>query len=376
MRILVLNYEYPPLGGGAAPVCKHLSRHFAQAGHQVDVVTMAYRGLPSEEVQDGVRITRVPALRKRVETCETPEMLSYVVSAFPRVTARLMQRHYDVIHCHFIIPTGLLAWSATRLSRTPYVITAHGSDVPGFNPERFTKEHHITGPLLRTIARGAAKVVAPSNYLRQLIHASIATADLETIPNGIEVESLGSGPKKKRLLMTGRLLGRKGFQHVLQALEGVETDFEIHIAGDGPLRAELEAMAAKIPAKVVFHGWLENGSPEIRALYESAAIFCLPSQRENASIALLEGMLSGAAVITSNDTGCAETIGDAGLTVAHGDVPALRQALVSLMDSESLCAENGAKARQRVLDCFSWDRISARYLALLEEASRRATDGR
>ncbi|MCC6697994.1 MAG: glycosyltransferase family 4 protein [Candidatus Hydrogenedentes bacterium] len=369
MRILVLNYEYPPLGGGAAPVCKHLSRHFARAGHQVDVVTMAYRDLPSEEVQDGVRIMRVPALRKRMETCETPEMLSYVMSAFPRVTARLMRGQYDVIHCHFIIPTGLLAWSATRLGRTPYVITAHGSDVPGFNPERFTKEHHITGPLLRTIARGAASVVAPSEFLRGLIRESIGAGDVELVPNGIDVDSLGFGSKKRHLLMTGRLLKRKGFQHVLEALEGVDTDFEIHIAGDGPLRAELEAMAAKIPAKVVFHGWLENGSREIGELYESAAIFCLPSQRENASIALLEGMLSGAAVITSNDTGCAETIGDAGLTVVHGDVPALRQALLPLMRSEALCAEYGAKARQRVLDCYSWDRISARYLELLERAA-------
>ncbi len=369
MNFLVLNYEYPPLGGGAGPVCQQLSEEYARRGHSVEVVTMAFGDLPRRETQNGVTITRVPALRKRMETCETPEMLSYVLSAFPRTVSRLRNRGIDAIHCHFIIPTGLLAWAATRVARIPYVITAHGSDVPGFNPDRFTSEHRVTGPLLRAIARNAHAVVTPSRYLQDLAEHAIGPGSYRHIPNGIGEAHLVAGPKRRRLLMAGRLLPRKGFQHVLRALEGVHSDVEVHIAGDGPLRGELETLAARLEMNVVFHGWVDHSSRELRELYESAAIFCLPSERENASVALLEAMLAGAAVVTSNDTGCAETIGDAGFTVTPGDVAGLREVLGPLLESDAQCSEWGARARQRVLDRYTWDTIATQYLDLLQEAA-------
>jgi glycosyltransferase involved in cell wall biosynthesis len=98
----------------------------------------------------------------------------------------------------------------------------------------------------------------------------------------------------------------------------------------------------------------------------------LPSERENASVALLEAMLAGAATVTSNDTGCAETVGDAGFTVAPGDVDGLRSVLLPLLDSETYCLEWGHRARQRVLDRFTWDAITSSYLELLQEAASAA----
>jgi len=368
--MLVLNYEYPPLGGGAAPVCKQLAALFARGGHDLDVVTMSFRGLPRYEEHDGVRVTRVPALRRRQATCETHEMLSYVLSALPRVTARLHQRCYDIIHAHFLIPTGLLAYLATQFAHTPYAVTAHGSDVPGFNPDRFTREHRITKPVLRRIAGRAAWVSTPSAYLRDLIHTQLGPIPVDVIPNGIDVSHLTPRPKRRRILMTGRLLPRKGFQHVLDALRDVDTDVEVHIAGDGPMRADLEASAQSLPHPVVFHGWLKQDSPELKELYETSAVFCLPSKGENASVALLEAMLAGMALITSDATGCPETVGDAALLVPPGDVPALRRALRRLLDSEDERARLGEAARRRVLEHFDWKRIGARYLERLEAAAR------
>lgn len=366
MRILVLNYEYPPLGGGAAPVCQQLCRHFARRGHEVDVVTMAFKNLPRREHDAGVEIARVPALRRKQATCETHEMLSYVLSAWPRVSWRLSRRPYDIIHCHFLIPTGLLAYLATFGRRIPYVLTAHGSDVPGHNPDRFKKEHRITTPLIRGIMRRAAVTTSPSLYLRDRILEVCGPFNVEHIPNGIDVTRLTPKPKLRRVLMTGRLLPLKGFQHVLEAAKDLETDFEFHIAGDGPYRSGLEALAKSVRPKVVFHGWLNNDSPLLRDLYETSSIFCLPSECENASIALLEAMLAGMAVITSNSAGCPESIGDAGIVLSPKDPAAVRTALQNLIANPALCADLGAKARQRVLDTFDWNQIGDRYLDLFE----------
>ena len=60
MRILVLIYEYPPVGGGGGMVAHEISHGLARLGHQVHVITTHYKGLPLQEDQDGVQILRVP----------------------------------------------------------------------------------------------------------------------------------------------------------------------------------------------------------------------------------------------------------------------------------------------------------------------------
>lgn len=368
MKLLVLNYEYPPLGGGAAPVCQQLCELFARRGHEVEVITMGFRGLPARELLNGVHVTRVPALRAKQATCETHEMLSYVVSALPRVVWRLCTRHYDALHVHFVIPTGLLAWLATRLRRVPYVITAHGSDIPGYNPDRFGKEHGFTTPLLRRILHGASAITAPSIFLGALIRERCGDYEVAHIPNGIFTDQITPADKEDIILMTGRLLRRKGFHTVLEAMRGVESTYEVHIVGDGPERNTLESLASELSVKVVFHGWLPNGSTELQSLYARARIFCLPSSRENASISLLEGMLAGAAVITSKVSGCPETVGDAGVTVPPDDPIALREVLLPLLADPETCATLGAKARARVMAHFDWEKIADQYLDLLSQA--------
>jgi glycosyltransferase involved in cell wall biosynthesis len=246
------------------------------------------------------------------------------------------------------------------------VVTAHGSDIPGYNPDRFKTEHRVTTPLLRLIMRQAAGLTAPSAYLKDLMIEACGPFEIAHIPNGIDPSLFGIRPKQKRILMTGRLLPRKGFQWVLEALQAIQTDWEIHIAGDGPMRDELETLAGKLDTEVVFHGWIEHDDPLLRELYETSSIFCLPSERENASISLLEAMLAGMAVVTSNVSGCPETVGDAGFVVPPRDPNALRPVLQRLLDSPELCREYGAKGRARVEERFNWDAVTTRYLQMLE----------
>ncbi len=370
MKLLVLNYEFPPLGGGAAPVTQHLSKQIIKYGHQVDLVSMHYKGLAREEVVDGIHVYRIRCLRKRQATCETIEMLSFVIMAFPFLLKLTKQNKYDLIHCHFIIPTGILAYLINKFRGLPYIITSHGSDIPGFNEDRFTLEHRVTKPLLRLIIRHAKQLITPSNYLKNLILKNVGKYDIKVIPNGIDIDKFGFLKKEKKILMTGRLLPRKGFQYVLEALKGVKSDYEVHIAGDGPNADELKAIARNLKIKVVFHGWLDNNSPVLRELYETSSIYLLPSKQENASIGLLEAMLAGMAVITSNVSGCPETVGDSGLLVSPQDVEGIRTNLLKLINDDKLCRELGARARNRVLEVFDWQKISRQYIAQYEEIVR------
>lgn len=363
MRILVLNYEYPPLGGGAAPVSAELAERYAARGHEVEVVTMGFRGLPRHEVRNGVSVFRVPCLRSRKELCSPHEQATYVLSAVRFLRARLRGRTYDAVHAHFLVPTGIVAWWLNRRYGIPYLVTMHGSDVPGFNPDRFVFLHRFTRPLLCAVAGRAARIVAPSRYLRALfgerVDASLAVR-VEHIPNGIDPAKFVPLPKERIILATGRLLPRKGFQYLIRAVSDADIGYEVHIAGDGPMMAELRQLAARSATPVVFHGWMDGASDAYRDLLGRAAVYCLPSERENASIALLEAMSAGCAVVTSTAPGCAETVGDTGLTVPFGDVPALRGALMRLTDNRS-ASVLGERARRRIEELFAWDTIAERY---------------
>ena len=363
MRILVLNYEYPPLGGGAAPVSAELAERYATRGHEVDVVTMGFGDLPRQEERRGVRIFRVPCLRRRKERCSPIEQASYLASAVFFLCRRLRTYSYDVVHVHFLIPTGIVAWWLKRRFGVPYILTMHGSDVPGYNPDRFVFLHRFTRPLLRAVARHAARIVSPSRYLADLFKRRVdarRSMNVEHIPNGVDPSRFVPLPKERIILATGRLLPRKGFQHLIKAVSGTYVGYAVHIAGDGPVMTELRRLAAGSATPVVFHGWMDATSDEYRDLLGRSAVFCLPSERENASVSLLEAMSAGCAVITSTASGCAETVSDTGITVPFGDVAALRDALGRVLEGDT-ARLMGERARKRVRREFSWDTIIDRY---------------
>jgi glycosyltransferase involved in cell wall biosynthesis len=363
MRILMLSYEFPPLGGGGGRVVHGLATQLVSVGHDVDVVTMRYRDLPERENVSGVNVLRVPCLRRRTSSCSTPEMFSYDVAAL-RMLRAVPLDGYAIIHTHFVYPDGLVALLARRAGGPPYLITAHGSDVPGYNPERFRILHRVFRPLWRHIARNAERIVCPSRTLLELVRRQGSAVRTEVIPNGFTPERLRPDrPKRMRILVVSRLVARKGVQYLFEAVDG-SIDVEVHVVGDGPYLPELRRQAAAVDAPVRFWGWLDNDSPELRELYETSSIFALLSEAENFPVSLLEAMAAGQAVVTTRGTGGAEVVGDAGLLVAPRDTPAIRDTLRRLIGAPELRARLGAAARRRVEERFSWSAVAGRYVEL------------
>ncbi len=373
-RLLLLNYEFPPLGGGASPVSYELAQQLAEHHNwEIDVVTMGFAGLAAyESPQPGLHIYRVPCWRQKKETCQPHEQLSYLLPAYWQCRALMRQHRYQMCHAHFLIPTAIVALILHWQYHLPYIVTSHGSDVPGFNPDRFTFLHLFTQPLLKIIANTAAAVVAPSHYLAELILTKIdpqLSSKLQYIPNGISLSRIKALPKKAILFSSGRLLPRKGFQYLIQAVSQLKTEFELHIAGDGPYRNELETLAKESLTKVVFHGWLANTSKTYQELLGQASIYCLVSERENASVALLEAMAAKCAIITANTTGAAETVAKTGVLVAPRDVTALQTALQLLITSPARRQALATAAHERVSTVFDLKKTVTAYDKILTQHS-------
>jgi len=362
MNILMLNYEYPPLGGGASPVTKSLSEELVKLGHSVDVVTMGFKGLNQKEEINGVTIYRVPSIRKEQSVCQTHEMFSYCLSAYRFLPKLLKENEYDINHTHFIIPTGIVSYLKRRI---PYIITSHGSDVPNYNPDRFGLQHKLLKPLWNKIVKNAMCITTPTEYLKNLILEGCYYDKIKVIPNGIHSEKFIPKKKSEKILVVSRLFERKGVQYVINAMKDIK-DYELVICGDGPYKEQLEQQISKLDNNNIhLLGYVSD--ERLKYEYETSSIFVFTSSAENFPVVLLEAMASGCAIITTNTTGCPEVVGDTASFVRPKNPEDIRNALIKLINNDELRSELGAKARKRVEEEFAWEKIAKQYLSIYEE---------
>ncbi|OGU77191.1 MAG: hypothetical protein A2V93_12510 [Ignavibacteria bacterium RBG_16_34_14] len=364
----MLCYEYPPIGGGGAKVVQGLTSELVKQGHEVDLVTMGFKNLQSYKKVKSLNIYYVKCLRLKANICTPFEMITYLISALPLILKLCKKNNYDINHTHFVYPDGILAYIVNKLTHLPYILTAHGSDVPGYNPNRFVFLHRMILPLWKRIINNSLKVICPSESLQDLVLKVDKNIKTELLPNGINLTKFSSIKiKKQRILVVSRMFERKGTQYFLSALQGLKHGFEINIVGDGPYLENLKSQVIKLNLNVNFFGYIDNKSDTLKNLYESSMIFVFVSESENFPIVLLEAMAAGLAIITTDNTGCAEVVGDAALLVPSKDPSAIRNALLQLIENPVLCQELGQAARKRVEEKFSWEYAAKRHTNLYKE---------
>jgi glycosyltransferase involved in cell wall biosynthesis len=366
VRILSLTYEYPPIGGGGSVVAAAVNEELVRLGHEVTVLTSGMKGLPASETVEGVAVVRTACMRQHRHYTTAAELFTTLLPTYRRGAQLIRSLQPEVIHTHFIVPSGVLAWALSRRFDVPYVLTAHGSDVPGYNPDRFEWLHALLGPAWRGILDGAAFVTSPSRFLADLIRSHGYADPIDIVPNGHHPQPHGGGPRRKQVLVVARMFPRKGVQHFIEAITGLDDDWEFIIAGDGPHREQLEAQARSAASRVRFTGFLDRAT--LRSLYESSQILVFPSIQENFPMVLLEAMDAGCAIVTTNAEGCAEVVGDAGLVVPKGESQGIRAALERLMHDPGLVERLSARGKRRAA-ILAWPNIVARYRDLLQAAA-------
>ena len=374
MRLLLINYEYPPLGGGAGNATAHLAREFAKLGAEVWVLTSAFQELPRCEQSAGFTIQRVPVVRRYADRCTPPEMLTFMASATVASLRLARKWRPDVTIAFFGIPSGPAAYALKAVYGVPYVVSLRGGDVPGFQPYDLAVYHRLMGPVIRFLWRKAAHVVANSQGLCALAQRSAPDVAVEVIPNGVDIERFRPVESRLRndpvrLLFVGRLTYQKGADTLIRALHELDgkVPFEAELVGDGDARPQLERMAEQFDLRnrVHFFGWLSRD--EIPTRYRGADIFVLPSRDEGMPNVVLEAMASGLPVIASDIAGSEELVqhGETGLLVPPEDPEGLAGALVELVGTTGLRERMGCAGRALVEQGYAWNRVAQQYLELL-----------
>ena len=375
MKILLLNSEYPPIGGGAGNASANLARLLAK-DNEIILLTSHFDNFQRDEICDGVRIIRVPALRKKMDRSGAVEQISFIFAASFRTLSLVRQFKPDVTLAFFGLPSGAVAWMIKKIFGVPYIVSLRGGDVPGFRPYDFKVFHKLASPFLHVIWHGALSVIDNSQGLHELAAAFDSTIEIPIIPNGVDLEKF-SVPARDwstpHLLSVGRIVYQKGLDLAMRALADLkDLSWIWTIAGDGPQMQILQTMAEEhgIKDRIHFIGW--QSAVQLKEQYRTANIFLFPSRHEGMPNAVLEAMASGLPVVATRIAGNEELVvnGETGALVPTEDVESLRESLRPLLVEAKMREKMGRASRQRVEESFSWDRVAEQYQIILEKSRR------
>jgi glycosyltransferase involved in cell wall biosynthesis len=366
LRVLHVGKFYPPAPGGMERVVQLLCEGELATTDSRVLVANTGRGTVRENWR-GIEVTRVSSLAAigSVGVCPT----------FP---LELRRAERDVTVIHEPNPLALVSdWMAAQ--RGQLIVWFH-SEV--LRPQ--WKYRLLYRPFLRRVLARADRIVVSSPRLAE--HA-VELKDFRdkcvVIPFGIDTDRLARTPAidervgaierehpGPRVLFVGRLVPYKGLDVLLEAMRTVQAT--ALIVGEGPLRATLEAAAARlgISARVKFLGHVED--EEVVAHMHACDLFVLPSvtRAETFGVVQLEAMACGRPVVSTNlPTGVpwVNRHEETGLVVEPGDAPALAQALNRLVEDAALRSRLGSRARQRVEEAFTVERMATESAALYRE---------
>ncbi|HET6577949.1 MAG TPA: glycosyltransferase [Gemmatimonadales bacterium] len=389
LRVLLLNHEYPPNGGGAGVATEMLARSLASRGMRVDVVTAgAADACESMLLWDGVAedegmlsVYRVKCRRTSVHKAGMLDAASYLLAARPAINRLLAVHQYDVAHFFFSLPTGALL-PFLDLRDVPVVVSLRGSDVPGYDPHNhmLARVHRLLRPLTRWIWRRADRVVTVCESLGAMSLRTLPGLRYSVVHNGVDLDRFRPAAGRRRFesdrircLAVARLVERKGLRDLIRALALLERHrFELEIVGTGPDERNLSALAAElgVAGEVRFIGALDRSG--VAGRYRAADLFTLPSTAEAFGNAFAEALASGLPIVGTTVGGIPDLVehGVNGLLVPPGDPAALATAIRALADDPHRRREIARRNRLKAESTLDWNHITTRYLSVYRGIQR------
>lgn len=339
IKVLMINYEYPPLGGGTGIACYYLLREFKKLPVKVDLLTAS------------------PKKNKNLHHQNYWDLLKFFYQS--TIWTLKHKDNYDLIHAFSGLPGSVAAW----LSKKPYLVSFRGADEPGYEP-RHELLWKIIKPLMGFIYRRARSLDANSRYLKQLVSKSWPDLKIKIIRNGIDSTKFYPGKKpvsQPIILSTSRFGARKGVEYLIRAMPLIP-QAKLLLVGAGKLEPKIKQLVKKLrlSKRVEFLGRVAHD--RLGPVYRRAKIFVLPSLSESSSNSLLEALASGLPVVATDTGGNPELI-----NTRNG-------ILVPPVDSQSLARAINQALKQswpaiRPIG-FSWQKTANEYLKLYRRYSR------
>ena len=334
-RVLILNYEYPPIGGGAGVMTKYIAEGLAAKGVQVTVVTAFFGDVNQTETTGNLTIHRIKSKRKYAFQSNPWEMYDWMRKAM-QYFKNSTNAQFDIAICNFSIPGGIVGQFLKKKYNIPYVIISHGHDIPFFYPRKMLIYHLPLYPIIYRVCKKAAAIISLTQKLKINSDNLVGKTDNNrVIANGINTANFSventNTTDHLTILFAGRLVEQKNPLLFVKALNLLKNKikFKAYIVGDGVLYNQLEqyintnslAEFVKLEGKVDYD--------KMPAYFANADVYVMTSTHEAMPMTLIEAACAGKYIISTPVSGTDELVltGRNGSLINYNDYTALANQL-------------------------------------------------
>lgn len=416
LRICMIAFMFAPIVGGAEARAEKQARQLQALGHDVTIVTLRHnkRWKRNEQI-DGLTVIRVGGLYSRAGILRIGRLGHLPIDILLFITLWRLRKHFDLFHSLQLSPLAGVAALLGKLMRKPVIIS-----IPSTGPGKKQQQEDATlmaDTLTETnylkvafkdivvgdiayLAKSAFGGQAILNYLKRsdAYYQILSSRSLPymtahgfradriiRIPNGVDAAKYHPAEEKRPdpmrperdILCVARLQYPKGIDVLLHAWGRMmhapaewRADLKprLLIAGEGPLQAQLERIAAdlNIQDSVVFLGLRKD----VIALLQQAWAFVLPSRWEGMPNALLEAMACGLPCVATRVSGSEDIIADDinGLLVEPEEPLAMAEALHKLVGDTDLALRLAKEGRETILRDYQLSSVAERCVELYRRA--------
>ncbi len=313
----------------------------------------------------------------------------YTMALTSKMVKVINDAKLDLIHSHYAIPHAMSAYMAREITKTPYVVTLHGSDVHTLGLDPAYK------PVVKHTVENADAVTCVSDYLRRKAHDELGIErEIQVIPNFINIgkfthldgirlvvesgcvslrdraEAQEVAPDEKILLHASNFRTVKRVVELIELMRIVVDHYpkaRLIIAGDGPTRIEVERKIEELDLCNNIH--LLGIKSNMREIMCSADLFLLNSLQEGMPLVLLEAMSCSLPVVTTPAGGIPELVrpGKDGMVTKGFEGEEFAQAIIDMLEDDNLRRKYAHAGRKRVEEKFSADSIVPQYEKVFKE---------
>jgi len=375
---LMLTWEFPPrIIGGISTHVYHLSRALVERGTSVRVITCDFPNAPSEEIIDGVSVSRVDS--GRVPESNFLLWIYHLNSQMISKTIELFEtERFDLIHAHDWV-VGRAAVELKNRLGLPLISTIHATEI-GRGGSLDGEYRRKVRDIERLLVEQSDGIICCSNYMLdhiQYVLGAVKTK-IRVIPNGVEASRFNNGRQpqliptgvsedRKTILYVGRIVREKGIFTLLDAFEKLRKqgkDVSLVLVGEGPLKEDLakEVLRRKLNDRVKLAGFVDE--KKLVSLYNSSDAFVLPSHYEPFGMVALEAMASRVPVVVSDVGGLSEIVEDGitGVKVPAANPSTLAEGILRVLEDRELSEQLKENAYRAVQERYRWDMIAEKTI--------------
>ncbi|HET7220321.1 MAG TPA: glycosyltransferase [Vicinamibacterales bacterium] len=408
--VVMVTSSYPRFpGDSVGTFMEPIAKSVAARGHDVHVVAPWHPLVTRASIEDGVRFhfykyAPLPALnvfgyaaalRADVSLRGAAYLAAPLALAAGWRTARRVarQQHATVMHGHWVVPGGPVA--ALAAPHLPLVISLHGSDV--YVAETVAAARAVAGRVFR---RADAVTACSADLAKRAVALGADAARIDVVPYGVDAErfrpdplvrarrraSLGLPATTTIVFTAGRLVRKKGFEYLIDAMARLPRESEVLsiIAGAGDLDAELRARAAaaNVGDRVRFLGNISQD--DVAAWLATADMVAIPSVRDDSGNVdglpniVMETLASGTPLVATPAGGIAAVVdhGRTGIMVGERDAAGLATAIATLARDAPRRVRIGEAARAVAVARFGWEFVAGRFEQIYDRALATRAAGR